>query len=200
MSKYVVTIARQFGSLGRPIAARMAEILGIEYYDRDIVDAAAKKMKLPVSTISDADETVSQGFFPMMFPLGQNSIRMQHDVFDTQREIILNLADKGSCIIVGRCADYILESAKNHLRIYIYASYEKRLENCIGPLLMSEESAKRMIREVDKAREAYHRHYAGYAPEDVNYKDILIDSGMLGVEGTAQYLAELVKKRFGEEK
>ena len=56
-----------------------------------------------------------------------------------------------------------------------------------------------MIREVDKAREAYHRHYAGYAPEDVNYKDILIDSGMLGVEGTAQYLAELVRERFKTE-
>ena len=177
----------------------MAEILGIEYYDRDIVDAAAKKMKLPVSTISDADETVSNGFFQMMFPLGQSGIRMQHDVFDTQREIILNIADKGNCIIVGRCADYILESVKNHLRIYIYASYDQRLKNCISTLKMTEESAKRMIREVDKAREAYHRHYAGYAPEDVNYKDILIDSGMLGVEGTAQYLAELVRERFKTE-
>lgn len=199
MSKYVITIARQFGSLGRPIAARMAEILGIEYYDRDIVDAAAKKMKLPVSTISDADETVSNGFFQMMFPLGQSGIRMQHDVFDTQREIILNIADKGNCIIVGRCADYILESVKNHLRIYIYASYDQRLKNCTSTLKMTEESAKRMIREVDKVREAYHRHYAGYAPEDVNYKDILIDSGMLGVEGTAQYLAELVRERFKTE-
>ena len=124
---------------------------------------------------------------------------MQHDVFNTQREIILNIADKGSCIIVGRCADYILESAKNHLRVYIYASYDQRLKNCVETLKMTEESAKRMIREVDKARDAYHRHYAGYAPADVNYKDILIDSGMLGVEGTAQYLAELVRKRFGIE-
>lgn len=97
---------------------------------------------------------------------------------------------------MGRCADYILESAKNHLRVYIYASYDQRLKNCVETLKMTEESAKRMIREVDKARDAYHRHYAGYAPADVNYKDILIDSGMLGVEGTAQYLAELVRKRF----
>ena len=196
MSKYVVTIARQFGSLGRPIAARMAEILGIEYYDRDIVDTAAKKMGLPVSTVSNVEETMSQGFFPMLFPLGQSGTRIQRDVFNTQREIILDLAEKGSCIIVGRCADYILEGVKNHLRIYIYSSYDKRLENCTGPLKMTEEAARRMIREVDKARDAYHRHYAGYAPEDVNYKDILIDSGMLGVEGTAQYLAELVKKQF----
>lgn len=196
MSKYVITIARQFGSLGRPIAGRMAEILGIEYYDRDIVDVAAKKLKLPVSAISDADETISNGLFQMMFPLGQSGIRMQHDVFNTQREIILNIADKGNCIIVGRCADYILESVKNHLRIYIYASYDQRLKNCVETLKMTEESARRMIREVDKARDAYHRHYAGYAPADVNYKDILIDSGMLGVEGTAQYLTELVRERF----
>lgn len=196
MSKYVVTIARQFGSLGRPIAERMSRLLDIEYYDRDIVDATARKMKMAVSTVSDADENISKGFFQMMFPLGQSSLRTQHEVFDAQREIILELADKGNCIIVGRCADYILEGMPNHLRIYIYASYEKRLENCINTLKMSEASAKRMIREVDKARDAYHRHYAGYAPEDINYKDILIDSGLLGVEGTAQYLAELVRNKY----
>lgn len=196
MSKYVVTIARQFGSLGRPIAEKMSQLLDIEYYDRDIVDAAAKKMNLPVSTVSAAEETMSKGFFPMMFPLGQNSLKIQNEVFNTQREIILNLADKASGIFVGRCADYILESAKNHLRIYIYASYENRLDNCINTLRMSEEAAKRMIREVDKARDAYHRHYAGYLPADVNYKDILIDSGVLGVDGTAEYLAEFVKRKF----
>ena len=111
-------------------------------------------------------------------------------------DFIKKISQREDAVIVGRCADYILESAKNHLRVYIYASYDQRLKNCVETLKMTEESAKRMIREVDKARDAYHRHYAGYAPADVNYKDILIDSGMLGVEGTAQYLAELVRKRF----
>ena len=63
---------------------------------------------------------------------------------------------------------------------------------------MDPAEAKRMIREVDKARDLYHRHYAGYSPDDVNYKDLMINSSLLGVEGTAQYLAELVKKRFGQ--
>lgn len=198
MSKYVVTIARQFGSLGRPIAARMAEILGIEYYDRDIVDAAAKRLERPVSEVIAADETVSGGYFPMLFPLGQSDIVRQHEVFNAQQEIILDLADKGSCIIVGRCADRILENVRNHIRIYIYAPYEDRMRNCIESLKMNDVEARRMIREVDKARDAYHRHYAGYAPEDVNYKDLLVNSSMLGVEGTAQYLAELVREKFGE--
>ena len=202
MAKYVITIARQFGSLGRPIARRMSEMLGIEYYDRDIVDAVAAKTELPRSTVIEVDEKINTGFFRMMFPLGQNNLQVQNQVVQTQREIILNLAEQQNCIIVGRCSDYILENVENHLRIYIYASYEKRLENCIKTLLMEPEEAKRMIREVDKARDAYHRHYAGYTPGDINYKDILIDSGMLGVEGTAEYLAELVKKRFmsGSEK
>lgn len=199
MSKYVVTITRQFGSLGRPIAARMAEILGIEYYDRDIVDATARKLDRPVSEVIAADEIISRNnYFSMLFPLGQSDIVRQHEVFNAQQEIILDLADKGSCIIVGRCADRILENVKNHIRIYIYAPYEDRMSNCIESLKMNDVEARRMIREVDKARDAYHRHYAGYAPEDVNYKDLLINSSLLGVEGTAQYLAELIREKFGE--
>lgn len=196
MQKYVITIARQFGSLGRPIAMEMAKILGIEYYDRDIVDTAAKKTGLPISAVSNVEESARPGFFRMMFPLGQSNIQAQNHIFNTQREIILNLADRESCIIVGRCSDYILEGTRNHLRIYIYASYEKRLHNCIKTLNMEKEEAKRMIREVDKARDDYHRRYAGFLPQDVNYKDILIDSSLFGEKGTAEYLAELVRKRF----
>ena len=117
MAKYVITIARQFGSLGRPIARRMSEMLGIEYYDRDIVDAVAAKTELPRSTVIEVDEKINTGFFRMMFPLGQNNLQVQNQVFQTQREIILNLAEQQNCIIVGRCSDYILENVENHLRI-----------------------------------------------------------------------------------
>ncbi|MEI3266805.1 MAG: cytidylate kinase family protein [Frisingicoccus sp.] len=85
MAKYVITIARQFGSLGRPIARRMSEMLGIEYYDRDIVDAVAAKTELPRSTVIEVDEKINTGFFRMMFPLGQNNLQVQNQVFQTQR-------------------------------------------------------------------------------------------------------------------
>ena len=112
MEKYVVTITRQFGSLGRPIAKRLSEILQIEYYDRDIVEKTAERMNLPVSVISDQEER-SSGFFRMLFPLGTEAEEKQRRLFQVQSEIISRLAEKGSCIIVGRCADYVLAEERN---------------------------------------------------------------------------------------
>ena len=87
---------------------------------------------------------------------------------------------------------------ENAIHIYIYASYEARLEHCIKDLGMEETEARRMMAAVDKARESYHVNFTGYTPDDKRHKDILIDSSLLGVEGTAEYLVELVKKKFGE--
>ena len=156
--KYIVTITRQFGSLGRPIAREMSEILGIEYYDRDIVEATAKKMNLPVSKISEHEETYSTSLFPMLLPLGSDSIAKQDEIYNVQKEVIREMAEKESCIIVGRCADYIFRDHRNVLNIYIYAKY---------------------------------------APGDPDSKQIMIDSSMLGVKGTAEVLAEIVQRRFG---
>ncbi len=192
MEKYIVTITRQFGSLGRPIAMKLAEILGVEYFDRDIVEASAKQINLPVSIISSEEETAKTSFWNMMFPLGQSCLEIQDQIFEAQRSIILNLAEKQSCVIVGRCSDYILEGYDNHISIYIYASYEARLRNCVDTLLMTEEEAKKMIAKVDKARDSYHMRYAKYHPEDIRHKNILIDSSLLDVDGTARLLAELV--------
>lgn len=156
--KYIVTITRQFGSLGRPIAREMSEILGIEYYDRDIVEATSKKMNLPVSKISEHEETYSTSLFPMFLPLGSDSIAKQDEIYNVQKEVIREMAEKESCIIVGRCADYIFRDHRNVLNIYIYAKY---------------------------------------APGDPDSKQIMIDSSMLGVKGTAEVLAEIVQRRFG---
>lgn len=156
--KYIVTITRQFGSLGRPIAREMSEILGIEYYDRDIVEATSKKMNLPVSKISEHEETYSTSLFPMLLPLGSDSIAKQDEIYNVQKDVIREMAEKESCIIVGRCADYIFRDHRNVLNIYIYAKY---------------------------------------APGDPDSKQIMIDSSMLGVKGTAEVLAEIVQRRFG---
>ena len=156
--KYIVTITRQFGSLGRPIAREMSEILVIEYYDRDIVEATSKKMNLPVSKISEHEETYSTSLFSMLLPLGSDSIAKQDEIYNVQKEVIREMAEKESCIIVGRCADYIFRDHRNVLNIYIYAKY---------------------------------------APGDPDSKQIMIDSSMLGVKGTAEVLAEIVQRRFG---
>ena len=212
---YVITVARQFGSLGRPIAKMVAEKLGIDYYDRDLVDQAAEKLKLPASTISMNEESAkaSKGnpFLAMAYPFGQGvsgesvsksskSTNIQDKIFEAQKNIIHFLAEKDSCVIVGRCSDFILSDMENAIHIYIYAPYEKRLKNSVEELHLGEEEAKKMISEVDSAREAYHLHYAGYKPDDFRFKDLMIDSSLLGPEGTAELIADIARKKLNVSK
>lgn len=199
--KYVITIARQFGSMGRPIAMKLSEILGVEFYDRDIVDQAAKKLNLPVSIVDENEESAKEVFrntySRMQFPLGrQKSTEVQDNIFEAQKNIINFLAEKESCIIVGRCGDFILSEMDNVIHIFIYAPYEERLKHCTNELGLSTEEGKHMIKKVDEARVAYHLQYVGFKPDDYKYKDIMINSSLLGVDGTAEYLAALIKKKF----
>ena len=196
MKNYVITINRQFGSLGRPIARQMSEIMNIKYYDRDIVDMVAREMKKTVSVISNEEETAKTSYFNMKFPLGNGTTAMQQEIFETQRRIIATLADRENCIIVGRCSDYILRNHPRLMRIFIYAPADIRYKNCIENLHMKPETAKKMISDVDKARAAYHMHFARYLPGDLNHNDLMINSSFLGVEGTARYLVELIRQKF----
>lgn len=193
--KYVITISREFGSMGRTIARKMAQELNIEFYDRDIVEEVSKRLGLPVPTISDVEEKASN-YFVRSFPLGNMTTELQDQIFKVQQDIIQNLASKESCIIVGRCADYVLREHKNHMRVYIYTSYENKYNNCVNNLLLNPKEAAKMIKSVDKARKAYHMRYAKYAPNDPEYKDVLVDSSFLGVEGTAELLVDMAKKKF----
>lgn len=194
--RFVITISREFGSLGRPIAMKLAEILNIEFYDRDIVEKTAQNLGLPVSVIKENEESARNKFFNMSYPLGNEATDQQDQIFHEQTRIIRELADQGSCIIVGRCADYVFANEKNCLRVHIYAPYEARYRNCVDILRMDQESAKKTIKRVDKARKAYHMHYAGYVPGDPQNLDLLINSDVFGINGTAEALAQIVKIRF----
>ena len=199
-SKYVITITRQFGSLGRPIAKRMAEKLHIEYYDRDLVDEAAKQLNLPVSVIDEKEESAKKVFHNpysrMAYPLGRGTSTTQDDIFQAQENIIRFLADRETCIIVGRCSDFVLADHENAVHIYIYAPFEDRVEHCVNDLNIEPSEARKMIVAVDEARDSYHMNYAGYLPDDKYHKDILVNSSFLGIEGTADYLVQAVQKKF----
>ncbi|MCC8125802.1 MAG: cytidylate kinase-like family protein [Clostridiales bacterium] len=197
MMNYYININRQFGSLGRPIAQKLAEILGIEYYDRDIVEAVAKQTNLHVSKVDDHDEQTISRFARMAQPLGSDSVDMQDKLFTTQQKIIRDFAKKGSAIFVGRCADLILRD-KNCLNVYIYAPKEQRYLNCVNSLGMNPSEARKMIEKVDKARNRYWLRYAKHLPSDLEYCHLMIDSSLFGINGTAQMLATVVKDRFQE--
>ena len=97
---------------------------------------------------------------------------------------------------MGRCADAVLKEHKNCIRIYIYASEEQRLKNCVDVLRMEPREARKMIKEVDQARESYHSRYAGYLPNDENHQDIMINSGLLGTSGTDELLETIIRKKL----
>ncbi len=200
MDKYVVTISRQFASMGRTIAQRMSQQLGIEFYDRDIVEETAKRMGLDLSTISDVEENGGNIFAKRRFPLGMGLISLQNETFQVQSEIIKDLAhrDQPSCIIVGRCADYVLRDHPRVLNIYIYAPYEARLKNCVESLGMDEKTGKAMIHQVDRAREVYRLRYSDGVRTVLDRRDILIDSSRFGPEKTADLLCGMVQSVFGE--
>lgn len=197
MKKFCVSISRQFGSLGRPVAKRMAEKLDIPFYDRDIVEMAAEKQDLSLHEASKIEETASKFAF-MKFPLGLGTTEAQDRLFQTEAKIIREVAERESCVIVGRCSDSILEDFPNHLSIFVYAPYEDRIVNCVNDLGMDPRQAKKMIADVDKARDAYHMRYVKYLPNDMNHIDLMVNSAMFGVEGTAEFLADLVRKKYGE--
>lgn len=198
MKQYVITISRQFGSMGRTIAKQMAEELNINFYDRDIVEETAKRMGLPVSTISATEENANSKYFKRQYPLGMGVSNMQDEIFSIQKNIIEDMAKKESCIIVGRCAESILAEHSNRLNVYIYAPYEKRLENCTQILKMEEKAARKMIREVDRSRELYHRRYCPEYKDVFSNRDLMVDSSRFGIEKTAQIIVELAREMFGE--
>ena len=198
MSKYVITISRQFGSMGRTIAAETAKLLEIEYLDRDIVEATAQRMGQSIKTISDAEETAGTFFLRKKYPFNMGIYSITDEIFAVQKNIIRDVAAKQSCIIVGRCADSILSDYENHLSVYIYAPYEARLYNCTHDLMMDEKTAKKMIKEVDTARINYQKKYCPEVKSIFDHKDIMIDSSRFGIEGTARLLADIVRGKWEE--
>lgn len=192
---YYVNINRQFGSLGRPIARALADNLGIEYYDRDIIEESAKKLGIPLKQASDAEEIWASPWERMAHPLGSGSAQAQDRLFAAEQEVILKMASKGSAIFVGRCADFILRD-KTCFNVFIYAPKEERYLNCVNSLSMDPSEARRMIAQVDKARDAYWLRYAHHLPSDPESVQLMIDSSLFGIKGTAALLADIVHNYF----
>ncbi|MGN1023168.1 MAG: AAA family ATPase [Lachnospiraceae bacterium] len=189
----IITITRQFGSLGRPIAKKLSEKLGIDYYDRELVDRAASECNLATSQVGELEESGKLPFFSMKYPLGRGTSDLQDQIFETQRLLIQQIATKKSCIIVGRCGDSILREFPNALHIYLYAPEEERLAVCISRFHYTKPQAQKMLRDVDAARVRYHKKYAGYRPDDPRYQDLMVDTSVLGPDGTADLLETYVR-------
>ena len=197
--KYVITIARQFGGAGLPVAEKLAERLGIEYYNRDLVDRAAEELNIPAAEVLEEEELKNSGqdsIFEKLFPLGNGPGYKQDKIFAAQSHVIRWLSDRESCIILGRCSDYVLKSHENSLHVYLYADLEIRVKNCIEYLGLTEEQARKTIPKAEKARDNYYRHYTGYMQDDPGHKDLCIDTGRFGIDGTVDILENIARKNL----
>jgi len=196
MEQYVITISRQFGSMGRSIARELSEILGIEFLDRDIVEATAKRMGLPVSVISDEEESMKSTFFRRQYPLGMGMSSLKDEIFLTQKNIIRDFAAKGSCIIVGRCADYILREHPRCANVFISASKEDRIARLCAMHHIDAEAAEEMIEKADKRRSEYYNYYSYKTWGAAATYHLCVDSSSLGVEETVRFIEEFVVKKL----
>ncbi|MDR0760199.1 MAG: cytidylate kinase family protein [Treponema sp.] len=195
LENYVVTISRQFGSLGRPIARKMAELLGVEYYDRNILEQVARSMNLPVPEMESGE--VDAEYTKLRFPLETGAGEERERILEAQEKIILELAGKNSGIFVGRHADYILRNHANLFSIYIYAPRDVRRENCIKYLHMKPEDADKALDDEDEARQSYTMIYAEAYSQNLENKNISIDSSLFGsVEETAEVLVSMIRRKF----
>ena len=198
MSKnIVITIGREFGSGGREIGKKVADALGINFYDKDLIDLAAKKSGINSDLLYQADEKASNPFFSAYLPTGTDYGTVTDRLFWTQSAIIKELAQKESCVIVGRCSDYVLEEFENCLHIFIYAPLPKRIIRVKERYLIETDgAAKKEISRQDKLRRSYYQYYTDHKWGSVSGKTISIDSSFLGVDGTVQMIINIVKQKW----
>lgn len=191
MRNRIITISREFGSGGRTIGRKLAENLGIPCYDRELIQKIALESGFDENYIKDAGEYAPGGFLSSAFSNRAFGPTNEDYLWEIQYKIITDIAQRESCVIVGRCADYILRDKADCLKVFIHASMDYRAERIVKVYGEQEESAEQRLKDKDKRRASYHRFYTnmkwGYAP---NYH-ITLDSGVLGIDKCVEILQNL---------
>ena len=192
----IITIGRQHGSSGREIARLLAEKLDIKCYDKEIVDEAANHSDFSRDLIEAFDEKRMSAFILHAGGYGLNeNFRLNMQVVSAQFETMRNIAEKGDCIFVGRCADYILRDFKDLVSVFILGDMDERLKCLERRQGLDVVEARKKIKEVDKDRSSFYRYYSDQTWGDAKNYDLCINSSKLGVEGTVQVILDYIKAR-----
>lgn len=192
----IITIGRQHGSSGREIARLLAEKLNYKCYDKEIVDEAANHSDFSRDLIDAFDEKRMSAFILHAGGYGLNeNFRLNMQVVSAQFEAMRNIADKGNCIFVGRCADYILRDYDDLVSVFILGDMDERLKCLERRQGLDEAEARKKIKEVDKDRSSFYRYYSDQTWGDAQNYDMCINSSKLGVEGTVQVILDYIKVR-----
>lgn len=187
-NKKIITISREFGSGGRLIGRRLAEKLDVPYYDKELLDRIAEESGFCREMIEDAERKAKNSFLYSLASAmgtgesGPESLSLNERFFLAQFDTIRKIADEGSCVIVGRCADYILRGVPEATNVFIYAEEADKIKRAVEEYGVPQDSVKKMMRDADKARTNYYNYHTGRKwGEHVNYH-LSIDSGYLEIE------------------
>ena len=191
----VITIGREHGSNGHLIAKQLADLLGYRCYDKEIVDAAAEGSSFSKEILDTYDERrVSPYILPTPHYMGYNEVfRLNMEVASAQFQAIRRLAEEGNCIFVGRCADYVLRGRTDLLRVFIMAEEPFRVKTMMDRRDLTEEQARKLVKQVDKDRSSYYKYYTDQIWGEKEYYDLCVNSGRLGVEGAVKLITACVE-------
>lgn len=204
MDKYIITIGRQFGSGGRSIGQKLAEKLNIRFYDKELISIAAKESGTDPEIFKDVDEKAANSLLYSlstgMYGFGSGfsamgDLPVNDKLYLLQHKIIKKIAENESCVIVGRCADYVLRDNPNCVNIFFYADMEFRKEQSVKKHGIDEARAEHIINKTDKSRANYYSFYSGQKWGMAENYDLCINSSKLSEEKIVDLILDYIKAR-----
>lgn len=199
MKNFNITISREFGCNAREISRILASKLGVELYDKDLVDMAAERAGISLDVFMDADKIVDspEEQLTKSFGYGSGTAFYSDKAIQAQVEVIREIANKKEpAIFFGRCADYVLREYPNTLNVFLYAPLEERVKHMMEAYQLSERSAQRMIKRIDRQRHNYYKYVTGVNRGDRNLKHFMIDVHKFGSEKTAEIIYQIAQMEF----
>ncbi|MBQ9116264.1 MAG: cytidylate kinase-like family protein [Clostridia bacterium] len=197
----IITISRQYGSGGREIGALIAEKLGIPFYDNALIQKATEASGFSSVHFEDVEKNARNSFLysivrGIQYHNSNTGIwSLEDSIYMTQAKVIRELAEKGSCVIVGRCSDYILADDPDLIKVFVYAPLEARAKHCIQRDGLEPDKAIEIIKGKDKRRQNYYNYHADTRWGEVTNYHICLDSSFTGIEAAADAVVKLVQNR-----
>ncbi len=205
MEKVVITIARQYGSGGRTIGQMLSEELAIPYYDKELLKKASEDSGIHERLFAGADEKLKNSpllritkkvYQGQLIPPESGGFTSMENLFNYQAKVIKELAEEESCIIIGRCADYVLRDYDNVLSVFVHAPEAYCIEQAKAKLSMPDKEIRKYIQKTDKERAEYYKHYTGREWTDARNYDLCLDSSKLGMQKCIEEIKAYMEVRF----
>lgn len=208
MKNIVITIARQYGSGGRTVGVMLSKDLGVHYYDHELIHLASEESGINEGLFLETDEKLrNTGFFKMPVDVYKGELigpeskefTSEANLFNYQAKVIKKIAETESCVIVGRCADFVLKDYDNVLSVFVHAPHEFLVEQAAKVKSLPREELEKFMAREDRFRAQYYEHHTGQKWTDAMNYDLCLDSSKLGFEKCVEAIKAHAKVRFGQD-